>query len=177
MVGASKCPTFLIATVKTMKNPQTIIITNDTLEIGVKLIGFFFLLVFGILTVKLTAWFLVGVLSSIPLLFASAGYYLDKEKKALVNYFKVYGLERLKENKFDASFTVHLLEGTFLRPIFQRFAMNEVEPRVKIYKILIESSSANVHVELPFSEDKEEIENQAYEMSQVLNLKLIKYGR
>lgn len=159
-----------------MREQQTIVIKNDTLEIGVKLIGLFFLLVFGVLAVKLTAWFLIGGLLSIPLLFASAGYYLDKEQKVIVEYFKVFNIEKLKKNQFDSSYKVHLLEGTFLKPIYQRFAFKEVEPMVKIYSILIESKSANIHFELPFFEDKEQIEDQAHEMSEVLNLKLIKYG-
>ena len=158
-----------------MTEQTTIVFNNYSLETRVKFIGYLSILIFVLLTVQISPWFIIGILCSSTLLFPTAGTSLNKETKTITQFLIIFTFKHLKKYEIDNSYEVVIIEDNpNLKPLIQRIISGSTGTKLHSYGLLIESKSSMISLSFPLNKDKNEVEKIGRELSETLNIKLRK---
>lgn len=140
---------------------DSIHIKNDTIQTGLRLIGFVFVAFFIVLTVRLSWYFVFLAILSVSFLFIKYGYLLDFQKRKLVKYISIFNWERTEDMVFNNSYDVLVHKVNYKRPILQTLYMSFNEKRYESikYRVTIKSEFEKKYLELPLFDDYSKMKN------------------
>jgi len=147
-------------------------IVNDTVQTGIRLLGFVVAVIFIVLAIKLSWYLLIGLIVSVPFLFTKSGFEINIREGNLEKYNSVFSFKKSSKIDIDQSFKLLFEKGKFLKPIFQPFSLNDEKYTVDIYRLSVSSELHQIVIELPLIEEYTEAKRLAENISESLNIEL-----
>lgn len=130
-------------------------ITNVTNQVGLRLVGFMFVMIFVVLIIRWSALFIFPFLGSLSFLFIKTGYFLDFKYGEVEQYISIFSWKRSKLNVLNSSYALLVHKVTYRRPILQTLHLRFRHERYisTKFRVTIVSEDDDVYIELPLMKD------------------------